>query len=82
MKKHWITLVGSATVLSSLGLGACSGDDPSPLGPPVVDCTPTDPACPALAVESDCLALVDNQVATGDSSLGPFAMRMSQLSVT
>jgi len=80
MKKHWITLVGSATVLSSLGLGACSGDDPDPLGPPIADCTPTDPACPALSVESNCLALVDNQAEGADS--GPFAMRISQLSVT
>lgn len=83
MKNHWITLVGSAAVLSSLGLWACSGDDTQPLGTPVVDCTPTDPACPALAIDSDCLALVDNQPKGGDTQAPePFAVRISQLSVT
>ncbi len=39
-------------------------------------CAPKDPACPALAVESECLALVDN------SGKDKFALRLSQLSIT
>lgn len=39
-------------------------------------CAPTDPSCPALAIESDCLGLVDN------SGKDEFVLRLSQLAVT
>jgi hypothetical protein len=39
-------------------------------------CAPKDPACPALSIKSDCLALVDN------SGKDRFVLRLAQLSVT
>jgi hypothetical protein len=53
---------------------ACSSSSPGG-APTGASCVPTDPACPALAVKSDCLALVDN---TGKDQ---FVLRMSQLEV-
>jgi hypothetical protein len=68
-------LLAFAAGLGALVLPAACGDDAPPPAP-VGDCTPTDPACPALAVESECLALVDN------SGKDEFALRMAQLTVT
>lgn len=58
---------------------ACGSDDESTTTTTTgggVTCAPTDPACPALSVKSDCLGLTDN---TGKDK---FVLRLSQLSVT
>lgn len=74
MKKRWMWVVGGAALTAAFGAGACGDDDPAP--PTTVSCQPTDPACPALAVSSDCLALTDN---TGKDV---FAVRLAQLVIT
>lgn len=75
MKKHWMVWAGSvALVTSAFGAGAC-GDDDTPV-PTGATCAPTDPACPAVGVESECLAITDN---TGEDV---FAVRLAQLVIT
>ncbi|MEZ4446543.1 MAG: hypothetical protein R3B72_46115 [Polyangiaceae bacterium] len=74
----WVSVATMAAV--GLGLtGACGdggGDTSSGSGGGAsADCTPTDPACPAVGITSDCLSLVDN------TGLDQFALRLSQLSV-
>lgn len=70
MKKlAWgLTLLACATLAAYAG---CKGDDE--IEGPTGSCAPTDPSCPALAVASDCLALVDN------SGQDVFAHRIAQL---
>lgn len=75
MKQLWFSLGASVTLVSAVAVGGC-GDDTETQPVPTVDCTPTDPACPALDVDSDCLALTDNR------DKEQFAMRISQLSVS
>ncbi len=55
--------------------GACSSKDKSGSTASGATCAPTDPGCPALAVKTDCLGLVDN------SGKDHFVLRMSQLEI-
>jgi hypothetical protein len=73
MKHTGIILPATLVLLAGYAVGGCGGKESAPV--PTADCMPKDPSCPALAVSSDCLALVDNK----DKEI--FAMRMSQLSV-
>jgi hypothetical protein len=74
MKKLGAALTcGSIAAIAALG--AC-GDDETAASSGNAGCAPTNPACPALAVQSDCLSLVDN------SGKDRFALRLSQLSVS
>jgi hypothetical protein len=79
MKKPHLGLL-FVGALGAFGLAAaCSSDETSTSTTSTgsgASCAPTDPACPALSVKSDCLGLVDN------SGKNHFAMRLSQLSVT
>ncbi|MBM4357127.1 MAG: hypothetical protein FJ096_03370 [Deltaproteobacteria bacterium] len=65
--------VALAAACSSSEDGTSSSSTSTGSGP---GCAPTDPKCPALAVESDCLGLVDN------SGKDQFVLRLSQLAVT
>jgi hypothetical protein len=68
-------LAFSIPLVAALALYA-GCDDETSTGPTGATCEPTDPACPAVAVNSDCLALVDN------SGKDVFVQRLSQLSIT
>ncbi len=72
MKRLALGLTG-LVVLGLLYTG-CADDETA--DPPAATCAPTDPACPAVGVSSDCLALVDN------SGLDKFVLRLSQLVIT
>ncbi len=81
MTKRLIALLAAAGGISLLANTSACGDDESGStsgnsSGTAVGCEPSNPACPALAVESDCLALTDN------SGRDVFALRLSQLSVT
>jgi hypothetical protein len=67
--------LGAAALVASGLLAAACGSDEKPSGGSVANCAPTDPSCPALDVQSECLALVDN------SGKDKFALRLSQLTV-
>lgn len=66
--------VAAVLTLSSLAPG-CSDDETTATATSGGSCAPSDPACPALSVDSDCLALVDNE---GSDT---FTLRMSQLTI-
>ena len=78
MKHTHLGLLLATTV--ALGAACGSSDDTgnttSTASGGELTCTPTDPACPALSVNSECLGLVDN------AGKDQFAMRLSQLEVT
>ena len=75
-RAYWLTAAGSVALAVTL-VGACSDDETGGGKQPTGEnCAPTDPACPALNVDSDCLSLVDN------SGKDVFAMRLAQLSIT
>ena len=78
MNRLALTLFLTTGALATGAIGAC-GDDEGGGGTGASSnpgCAPTDPACPALAIESDCLAVVDN------SGKDHFALRLAQLSVS
>ena len=62
----------------ALAMAACgsSDGDSSSSSSSSGSCAPTNAACPALAIKSDCLGLVDN------AGKDKFALRLSQLSIT
>ena len=66
--------------LAALGVvaltGACSSKDKAASTGSGASCAPTDAACPAVAVKSDCLALVDN------AGKDHFVLHLAQLQVT
>ncbi len=70
-----ISLSITAALFGGLLFAACDSDETSSTAK-TKNCAPTDPTCPALAIGSDCLGLVDN---TGKDK---FALRLAQLSVT
>ncbi len=71
----WTVLAGIA-IVGITSATAC-GDDSETAGPTGGGtCAPTNSACPALAVESACLGLVDN------SGKDVFALRLSQLTLS
>src|SRR5690606_2459981 len=74
MMKPWMVLSGASLVAAALGAGAC-GDDEAPTTTGA-SCTPTDPACPAVGVDSQCLAITDNE------GQDVFAVRLAQLVIT
>jgi hypothetical protein len=75
--KQWMAWIGLGAV-GGLGaaamLAGCKSDEPETTTT-AGNCSPSDPACPALKVTSDCLGLVDN------AGKDDFALRMAQLTI-
>ena len=76
MKRFAWTVIAAFSIAGLSAAAAC-GDDSETTNPTGAgSCVPTDPACPALAVTSDCLGLVDN------NGQDEFALRLSQLEIS
>jgi hypothetical protein len=79
MNRLVVTTIAFGASLA-FGIGACGDDGGDTSGTPTgssgATCAPSDPACAATNVASDCVALVDNSGQDG------FALRLSQLSIT
>ncbi|MSP24168.1 MAG: hypothetical protein EXR75_03185 [Myxococcales bacterium] len=77
--RRFVTLTVVSGLAALATTGACSSKDEAPATTASTgagSCAPQDPACPALAIESECLALVDN------AGADKFTLRLSQLSIT
>lgn len=77
MKRFAWTVIAAFSIAGISAATACGDDSETTVNPTGgATCVPTDPACPALDVTSDCLGLVDN------SGKDEFALRLSQLEIS